>query len=132
MLNNEKDWKGLGVLKYIVGGILILVGIMGGLDSFVIIWKSRGNAVIGISPVTYQLWWMIGNGALLLLGILYIQQGKILTQKVHLGADVVKYKVSLQRSNLLILITLAISLVIIVMAYLSAKELVEFISRYIN
>lgn len=121
--------KPLGILKYVIGTTLIAIGVMGGLESLKTIWSMIGNSTIGFGHIAYQLLWLIGNAALFLLGIIYFQQATILTKSYHQEKDALSYNKSQLRSNILILLTLVISLIILFMSYLSAKELVDFLTR---
>ena len=130
MTNEKLNWKPLGVLKYVIGSILILVGIMGSLEALKNLIGFRGNTNVGFYILAHQLLWAIGNGILLLIGSLYLQQGRIILKPLHTIKDSSKIHTSNKRANLLIVLILLIALALLTMFYLSSKEHLEFINSY--
>ncbi|MDG1330942.1 MAG: hypothetical protein P8P74_01325 [Crocinitomicaceae bacterium] len=130
MTNEKINWKQLAILKFVIGGLLVIVGVMGGLEALKNLWSFRGIPSIGILPIVFQLLWAFGNSALLLVGLLYLQQGKILLKPLHEANDSKQYNKNKRRATVLVIIILVMSLAILLMNYLSAKELVQFLGRY--
>ena len=124
------NWKPLAILKLVVGTILVLVGVMGCLEILKNIWFLSGNPNIGFYIISNQLLWAFGNSALLLIGILYLQQGRILLKSRHRLVDSTNFNTSNKRANFLIAVVMIIALALLSMVYINTKEYVEILSRY--